>query len=547
MTRDLFAREALAQIPKILTLQDRNPHSPTYGCFDRNFWQYKIIDFPSGMAQEFVLALTLAYQTHLPDNPFYDQPALKQWVVAGIRYAAQSMHPDGSCDDYFPFERAGGAAAFSLLACVESYLRLGLKDAQILAFFSKRADWLAHHQESGRLTNHQALIVLCLELLSRLLKTDRWDKAKSQRLEQVFDWQNEEGWFQEYEGCDPGYHTLTISCLARLHQLNADQHLKAALIQESLIKAVRLAAQFSHPDGSYGGEYTSRNTYNFFPHGFELIGRWFPEALAINDRFLTGLASGKAACYADDHIIGHHTWNYLLAWQDFVSERLPLTPHPEGQVWLKQAKLLIDRRQGQELYLALNKGGAFKLFSDGQLVASDTQLSLQVQVGNKLKNAVGHLVSDYTVDVTANEIVIRGHLGWAKQKQMTPLNLMILRLVMLSIGRFYPNLIRTLLQKLLIVGKNDAPFQFIRRLQWTEAGLQSQPGWQVTDELRAQHWHNVISAGIGVDQTSIYVVMSRTYQVSQLQTWLDLTDQVKQLQPNEPLLIERWFGDSHPT
>ena len=47
MSRDLFAQEALAQIPKILTLGDRNPHSPTYGCFDRNFWHYKIIDFPS--------------------------------------------------------------------------------------------------------------------------------------------------------------------------------------------------------------------------------------------------------------------------------------------------------------------------------------------------------------------------------------------------------------------------------------------------------------------------------------------------------------------
>ena len=32
-----------------------NPHSPTYGCFDRNYWHYRIIDFPSGMAQEFVL------------------------------------------------------------------------------------------------------------------------------------------------------------------------------------------------------------------------------------------------------------------------------------------------------------------------------------------------------------------------------------------------------------------------------------------------------------------------------------------------------------
>ena len=532
--KDLFAREALAQIPKILTLQDRNPHSPTYGCFDRNFWQYKIIDFPSGMSQEFVLPLTLAYETNSPGNPFYHQETLKEWVAAGIRYATRSAHPDGSCDDYFPFERAGGAAAFSLFACIESYRRLGFYDPAMLAFFSKRADWLAHHQESGRLTNHQALIVLCLELLSRLLQSNRWDKAKAQRLEQVFDWQNEEGWFQEYEGCDPGYHSLTISCLAQICALNADQHLKTSLLKESLIKAVQLAAHFSHPDGSFGGEYTSRNTYNFFPHGFELVGRWLPEALAINDRFLTGLANGKASCYADDHIIGHHTWNYLLTWQDFVTERPALRPQPEGRVWLKQARVLIDRRQGQELYLALNKGGAFKLFRDQQLVVSDTQFSLQVQQNGKIKNAVGHLVSDYTVEVTENEIRIRGNLGWAKQKQMTPINLMILRIVMLSVGRFNPNLIRKLLQKLLIVGKSDAPFQFGRYLSWQEG-----QGWQVRDELRSNDWRSVISAGIGCDQTSIYVVMSRTFQMGQLQGWLDLTPQVQQLQPGEPLKVER--------
>lgn len=537
--KDLFAREALAQIPKILTLQDRNPHSPTYGCFDRNFWQYKIIDFPSGMSQEFVLPLALAYETNISDNPFYHQETLKEWVAAGIRYAALSAHPDGSCDDYFPFERAGGAAAFSLFACIESYTRLGFYDPAMLAFFSKRADWLAHHQESGRLTNHQALIVLCLELLSRLLQSNRWDKAKAQRLEQVFAWQNEEGWFQEYEGCDPGYHTLTISCLARIYRLNADQHLKQSLLKESLIKAVRLAAHFSHPDGSFGGEYTSRNTYNFFPHGFELVGRWFPEALAINDRFLTGLANGKASCYADDHIIGHHTWNYLLSWQDFVAERPVLRPQPDGRVWLKQARVLIDRRNGQELYLALNKGGAFKLFCNAQLVASDSQFSVQVRQDGKLKNAVGHLVSDYTVDVGENEIWIRGNLGWAKQKQMTPLNLMILRIVMLSIGRFNPNLIRKILQKLLIVGKSDAPFQFSRCLRWVEG-----QGWQVYDELHAQDWRSVVSAGIGCDQTSIYVVMSRTFQVGQLQGWLDLTPQVKQLQAGEALKVERALSRS---
>ena len=563
MGKEWFAGAAIAQIPKILTLMDRNPHSPTYGCCDRNFWHYKIVDFPSGMAQEFVWPLALAYDSNIPDNPFYQQEAIRAWVEAGILYAARSAYRDGSCDDYFPYERAGGAAAFSLLACIESYQLLGLDNYNALRFFEQRANWLARHHESGRLTNHQALIVLCLERLAQVLKSSQWDRAKARRLERVLGWQHEEGWFPEYEGCDPGYQTLTIGCLSQLEQVNSDRRLR-----DAIAKAVKLVAHFVHPDGSYGGEYTSRNTYNFFPHGFERVGRWLPEALSINDRVLVGLANGLAPCYADDHIIGHHTWSYLLAWRDFVPDRPALMPRTCDRIWLPGAQLLIEHRladdrkdtekQEQEtqdirdrrentkaelcfpdspdataLYLALNKGGVFKFFCSKRLIVSDTQFSLQVRVGKKIKTAVGHLVDRYQVDLKSNEILIQGQLGWAKQQQMTPIKLIVLRLVMLSFGRFFPNLIRKLLQKMLITGKQKAPFHFSRRLRWENNR------WHITDELRADSWDNVISVGIGCDQTSIYVVMSRTFQPGQLQPWLDLTDAVTKLSPGQTFKVER--------
>ena len=529
MSRDLFAQLALAEIPKILTLMDRNPHSPTYGCCDRNFWQYKIIDFPSGMSQEFALPIALAYHLNLPDNTFYQQPAMREWAIAVMRYAAKSTHPDGACDDYFPFERASGAAAFSLYAFLESYQLLGLQDEALLTFFDTRATWLAHHRESGQLANHEALIVLCLHLLGEVRQTTRWEGQKAQRLARLISWQSPEGWFQEYGGFDPGYHTLTISCLARLYQLQPQDDVRQLLMQ-----AVDLAAQFVHLDGSFGGEYGSRNTYNFFPHGFELIGQWYPEALSVNDAFLAGLTTGKQPCYADDHIVGHHVWNYLLAWQDFVGDRPLPKPRPTGRFWLKQAGILIDRRQDTELYIALNKGGVFKLFREGQLVLSDTQLSLQVRQGSTVKNAVGHLLGNYDVELDDHTIRIRGRLGWAKQTQMTPLKLLILRFVNLSLGRFSPNLVRTLLQKILITGKQQTPFQFLRQLTWRDGQ------WQISDELSADSWQSVEAAGISGHQTSIYVVVSRVYQEGQLQPWVDLTERVQALSEGQRLTVERW-------
>ncbi len=527
--KDLFAREALAQIPKILTLLDRNAHSPTYGCFDRNFWHYKIIDFPSGMSQEFVWPLALALTCDAPENPFFQRQVLREWIEAGILFAARSAHPDGACDDYFPFEKAGGAAAFSLLACVESYTLLGLSSEEMLRFFHLRATWLARHHESGRLTNHQALIVLCLEKVGRLLSTTVWDKAKEKRLNRVLKWQDDEGWFQEYEGADPGYHTLTIGLLAQIYELLPSDEIKVALE-----KAVAFAAEFVHPDGSFGGEYTSRNTYNFFPHGFELVARWLPSATAINDQILKGLQNGLAPCFADDHIIGHHTWSYLLAWKNFAAQRAAIKRPADSKIF-KNAGLLIERGKGRELYLALNKGGALKFFRDQKLVASDTHLSLLVKDGKKLRNAVGHLVGKYNIRAEADEITISGKLGWAKTKQMTTFNLMVLRLIMFCGGRFFPNLVRKLLQGILITGKKSAPFSFERKITWGDAQL------RVIDTLKAKTWEHVEAAGIGAAQTSIYVVMSRTFQAGQMQPWLDLTEEVRGLPATEPLRVERTF------
>jgi hypothetical protein len=447
-----------------------------------------------------------------------------------MRFAARTPHRDGSCDDYFPYERAGGAAAFSLLACVESYQLLQLDDPELLRFFERRASWLAGHQESARLTNHQALIVLCLDLLGRQLDTDRWRRARDARLAQVLSWQSAEGWFREYEGCDPGYHTLTVSCLARVLELAPDDD----RLREALRRAVRVAAQFVHPDGSYGGEYGSRNTYNFFPHGFELVGRWMPEALGINDAVLRAAAAGRLPAYEEDHLVGHHAWNYLLAWRDYSPERPPPAPRPEGRVHLAEAGILVDRRAGTELYLATGKGGVFKIFRDGELVASDTQLSLRVGAGARERTAVGHLVGAYRVELDEDEIAVSGRLGWAKRAQMTPLRLVLLRAASLTVGRFFPNLLRRLLQRLLIVGKAEAPFAFVRRLAWRDGR------WHVTDELRAERgWDDVAAAGIAPDQTSIYVVMSRVFQLGQLRPWLDLTPAVRALRPGEPLRVER--------
>lgn len=106
--RERYVGEALPYIPKLLQLVDRNPYSPTYGCFDRSYWHYRTMDFPCGMYQEFVLPLALCFLNDYPGNKFYQKERLRELTIAGIKYANKSSHKDGTCDDYFPYERAMG-------------------------------------------------------------------------------------------------------------------------------------------------------------------------------------------------------------------------------------------------------------------------------------------------------------------------------------------------------------------------------------------------------------------------------------------------------
>ncbi|HKJ23210.1 MAG TPA: hypothetical protein VKB65_00205, partial [Myxococcota bacterium] len=199
-----FYRERVAaELPRALTLLDRDPSSPTYGCFDRNYWHYRTQDFPSGMYQELALPLAQAFVGAWPGSRHHGQPRLRELALAGVDFAARSAHADGSCDDYFPFERALGATAFAAAAHAEVLRLLDDRDPGRTAHLRRRCDWLLARQESGRLTNHHALVALAAARTGAWLDDAALLARAREPLARCLDWQHEEGWFPEYEGADP--------------------------------------------------------------------------------------------------------------------------------------------------------------------------------------------------------------------------------------------------------------------------------------------------------------------------------------------------------
>ena len=219
------------------------------------------------MSQEMVLPLALAYAREYPDNKYYQTERLKELSEAAIRYMIKSSHKDGTCDDYFPYERAMGALVFSLYAATEAYQVIGMQDEEVEDFFLKRVHHLENENESGRLSNHQALAGLAAYNVFCITGDDKARKTAEDRVALTLSWQDpDEGWYQEYEGADPGYHTCTIDFLAKYLQKRSVRGEEAEhTVVQSLIKAVDFSWYFMHPDGSYG-ENMDLETPTIFTH-----------------------------------------------------------------------------------------------------------------------------------------------------------------------------------------------------------------------------------------------------------------------------------------
>lgn len=499
---------AYSYVPHLIQLVDKNPYSHTYGCFDREYWHYRTLDFPCGMSQEFVLPLAQLFLNEFPENKYYGWERMRELAVAGINFTMSSSHKDGTCDDYFPFERAMGALVFSTYACTEAYQLLGLDDDRLVDFFRRRGDHLIKVNETGRLSNHQAFAALAAYNIYLVTGDDRYRRLSDDRAELTLSWQHpEEGWFQEYDGSDPGYHSCTIAFLGKLFQKNGNEALVAPLC-----KAIDFAWHFSHPDGSYAGEYGSRNTYHFYPHGFEVMSPHSKKAGQIVDQFIKGLATDKRYHNDDDRMCCHNVYDWIQTWQDYHPER----PEPRdyttpSTIWMSGAGMAVVQRPGYYAVSNMKKGGVTKVYNESHCVASDTGLIGELEDGRVV---VSHLMDEqHSVEADPDEssFSVEGWFSVRHSKLSSPLKIIIFRFINLTAGRFFPNLLRSLIQKLLITGKNRIKFRFSRTIRFTDEDV------HISDALLSPDIP-LKRLSRGVDATSIYVANSNVYQESTIRS-----------------------------
>ncbi len=68
----------LTIVPRLLSNLDRDPQSPTYGCFDRNHWLLKIRPFASAVVQQGCLTLALVQRNNFDGNIYFGNRTIKE-------------------------------------------------------------------------------------------------------------------------------------------------------------------------------------------------------------------------------------------------------------------------------------------------------------------------------------------------------------------------------------------------------------------------------------------------------------------------------------
>ena len=501
----------MASLPRILCLLDKNPLSPTYGSFDRKYWQYKIIDFPCGMQQELILPLAYLWKTAFPENRYYNSERIRTYIEGALLFHRKCCHSDGSMDDYFPHERAFGATAYALAASTEAALLAGICPDGVLPAFEKSGDFLARYREAGLLSNHLAIAALALLNLSLLTGNQRWSTDSRQLVEELKAKQDGEGWFPEYDGCDAGYQTVTIEFLSRCYRKSPSEA-TFAILQ----KACRFLWFFVHPDGSLGGEYGSRNTYNFYPGGFALLSRDIPEAAQILLHFYKGFASGARNYLADDGTFGHLLSSYVtvLSSGDTVTKALGEskageTPHI---TYFPKAGLFSGQAGRYAIFGTTTKGGVYKVFKNGALLYSDTGFAGRLTDGtcfcqNNANSSVG--------DVRGNSIEIEGEFREYDSSRLTRLHTAGLRMLSMVFGRHpkYSNIIRQIMQAKLIYKRKGVGHRFRRLINLAAHGV------IVSDTIDMKGRKKIAEIYRSTDCVNAHVITSDSFQSANLLCW----------------------------
>lgn len=493
----------------LLSEQDATPYSPTFGCFDRRYWGWKLVDYSEATFQRAVYPLAWAYQNL---NDVVDANLLQLRIRAGLLYAMKIQHKNGSFDQAFPYEQSFGATAFLLHPLCYAYTAIShtlseKEKSQIRQMLQRGVEFLVKHDEAhAHITNHLAGAVLSLLICAKEFNCPRYQESAESLLNKILTMQSDEGWFIEYNGADPGYQTLCLYYLAQVQE-----HIQSPALDKALEKSIDFLKWFIHPDGTFGGEYGSRRTAVYYSGGIAILAKKSKQASALNTFMLDSIQQGTTTVIYDidmGNLIPLLS-NYVLT-ADHINQKIDSLPLPFEQQCEKdftQAGLYIRHRGNYYMIIGVSNGGVIKIFDilkaiciydDGGYVAS-------------LAN--GHQLASQNTDlkrpVHVNQEGIHFTTQFVEMDAFppTPFQLWVLRLLNLTLMRNITigNLVKRMLVRLLINKSNTTSLFLHRHIKLKEQTI------EIWDTIDNQDALPIVKLQYGIPFSAIHMASANYF------------------------------------
>jgi hypothetical protein len=460
---DAIGQVARLWLPRLLTQVCRDPSSPHFGCFDRDWWHYRIRDFPSIILQQGGYALYLASQRNAPRE---QREGLGKLAAAACRFWNVRATHRGAFEEYYPWEQGYPPLAFSTLAVMKLVAEGVAKAAEIRAGAEVASRQLQNRFEP-QAANQQvaglAALAWCRKNFPELVSASAFESLVARTLAL----QTEEGWFEEYGGPDLGYLSVTVDCLWDLFDATGDKRFLTAI--ERAVECIKLFTTAT-PIGSIG-MHNARNTDYLVPYGLMRAARQWP---TTENAELVGRLFGNAGDPAhffnavDDRYVCHYIGQSLFRAVQFLEQPAKnaavesSASDGTGQFTEKLTKsghFLRLTDIGEKSLVTLRKGGIFSHHAGDAWVCD---FGWTVEAAGR--RYISHWWSeDWQYNQHGNQVRVEGPLYEHKDVANTPARHLALRLTSFVAGR---RLIGTLKKKL-IFEKPQSQISFQRTVEWS--------------------------------------------------------------------------------
>ncbi|MCX6234657.1 MAG: hypothetical protein NT175_08040 [Bacteroidetes bacterium] len=457
-----FRSYLLTRLQGILTQLDRDEDSCTFGCFDRNFWHYKIRDFSSMILQQGMLIPHTLYHLDFPGNPLYLHPYALKWVDGALIFWASQQLRSGAFNEYYPYESGYPPTAFSLYAVglVARERQYNIENEQVKKAIQKAANWLMSHREVQAF-NQEAAGLAGL-FLCRGIPGIQIDLAKLRnRLDEFLNGQSPEGWFPEYGGTDAGYLSVTIDCLWDIYEITGDKKISLALE-----KAADYISKLISVSGHTPVMINARNTDYIVPYGLIRMAEKSPlTAKIVRTLFSQTSDPGHFLHRTDDRYTCHYVYQScyrsLPYLEKMTEQSIQLPADKLFNQYLEQAGIWIRHYAGvKSMYVYAKKGGIVNVFDRKGI--REVNFGWRARLGKGKVGVTHWLDAGYQVERSAEDkIIIRGRLskhGWMKS---SPLRHVILRVVSYLFG----HRLMTWLRKAMIFSSPSIDVEFVRTVE----------------------------------------------------------------------------------